>query len=136
MLGSAWPCGGRQLRQIVREKEVLRASEHLLFSGAVVEAVTVLSKHGYHRAGVAIARSRLGQNCELVKEVIDGWARQTTVDGKMHLLPSAGWLWESVRRLQRCWGIGRAGVAALLMMETGEERGFVYDTDCIKETQS
>ena len=60
MLGSAWPCGGRQLRQIVREKKVLRASEHLLFSGAVVEAVTVLSKHGYHRAGVAIARSRLG----------------------------------------------------------------------------
>ncbi len=76
MLGSAWPCGGRQLRQIVsREGEVLRASEHLLFSGAVVEAVTVLSKHGYHRAGVAIARSRLGQDCELVREVMDSWAR-------------------------------------------------------------
>ena len=45
---------------MVREGEVLRASEHLLFSGAVVEAVTVLSKHGYHKAGVAIARSRLG----------------------------------------------------------------------------
>ena len=57
-------------RQMVREGEVLRGSEHLLSSGAVVEAVTVLSKHGYHRAGVAIARSRLGQEEEEAAELL------------------------------------------------------------------
>ena len=48
-----------------------------LWCGAVIEVVTVLFKHGYHRAGVAIARSRLDQDCELVREVIASWAGQS-----------------------------------------------------------
>jgi hypothetical protein len=39
-----------------------------------IEVVNILFKYGYHRAGVAIARSRLDQYCELVREVIASWA--------------------------------------------------------------
>ena len=46
----------------------------------MIEVVNVLFKHGYHRAGVAIARSRLDQDCELVREVIASWAGQSGLE--------------------------------------------------------
>ena len=46
-----------------------------------MEAVTVLSKHGYHRVGVAIVMSRLGQDCELVRVVMVSWVRHISSDG-------------------------------------------------------
>ena len=54
-----------------------------------MEAVTVLSKHGYHRAGVAISRSRLGQDCDLLRKV--SWVRQISSDGK-YALAAKWWL--------------------------------------------
>ena len=54
-----------------------QGSERLFSCGAVVEAVTVLFKHGYHRTGVAIARSRLDLDYKLVREVIASWAGQS-----------------------------------------------------------
>ena len=64
---------------------------HLLSSGAVLEAVTVLSKHGYHRAGVAISRSRLGQDCDLLRKVMVRWVKQISSDGK-YALAAKWWL--------------------------------------------
>ena len=64
----------------VRQYRGWAGNGHLLSSGAVVEAVTVLSKHGYHRAGVAISRSRLGQDCDLLRKVMVSWVRQISSD--------------------------------------------------------
>ena len=41
--------------------------------------------HVYHRAGVAMSRSRLGQDCELLREVIISWFRQMSSDGNYAL---------------------------------------------------
>ena len=67
--------------QLVMAGEAVRGAEFLVAPGAVREAVTELCREGQHRAALAIARSRLDQYCELVREVIASWAE---LIGTMH----------------------------------------------------
>ena len=85
--------------------------------------MTVLSKHGYHRAGVSIARSRLGQNCELVRELMVSWARQSSADGN-YALAAKCWLSdgkgdEAAELLAKLGDRESLRVAALLVCDTG-----------------
>ena len=97
----------------MREGEVYRGAEYLVSAGEVLEAVTVLSKKGHHRAAVAIARSRLPLDSEAVREVMKSWALQSQNDGNYSLAA-------------KCWlSIGMYGeaseVLARLSSSTGDE---------------
>ena len=91
----------------------------------MIEVVTVLFKHGYHRAGVAIARSRLDQDCELVREVIASWAGQSGLElciGCQVLAGKTG----GQRQLE--------GGSLVHERDRQGGRGSVLQTNCIKET--
>ena len=123
-------------RQMVREGDILRGSEYLLSSGSVIEAVTVLSKHGYHRAGVAIAKSRLGQDCDLVRELMSNWAKQSSADGNFGLAAkcwlSVGKKEEAAEMLAKLGDRASLRVAALLVGNTGG-KGEVYSRQCLTD---
>ena len=62
--------------------QVVRGAEHLVSAGELQEGVAVLSRHGHHRAAVAVARSRLPHDSELVTSVMRAWAGQSQADGE------------------------------------------------------
>ena len=90
--------------------------------------MTVLSKHGYHRAGVAISRSRLGQDCELLREVMVSWVRQISFDGNYAV---------AAKRLAGCIDAGQAGEQSQLEgcilaheEDRAELRDVLYSRQC------
>ena len=104
-------------RQFVREGEVNRGAEYLVSAGEVLEAVTVLSKNGHHRAAVAIARSRLPLESEAVRQTMKNWALQCQNDGNYSLAA-------------KCWlSIGMYGEASELLAKLSSGEG---DEDCLR----
>ena len=104
-------------QQFVREGEVTRGAEYLLSAGQVVEAVTVLSKHGHYRPAVAIARSRLPLDSEAVRQLMRRWASQCQSDGNYSLAA-------------KCWlSLGETGEASEVLAKLSSSTG---DQDCLR----
>ena len=104
--------------QCVREGEIQRGAEYLLSAGQVLEAVTVLSKNGHHRPAVAIARSRLPLDSDVVVEVMRRWASQCQSDGNYSLAA-------------KCWlSLGEAGEASEVLAKLSSSTG---DQDCLRQ---
>ena len=83
----------------------------LLSCGGVDDAVTVLYKVSQVWGGLAIIRSKLGQNCGDYRNYA------------MHLLPRTGWLLKMGRWLQRC--------LQTVCRETGRWNIFESDTSFV-----
>ena len=104
-------------RQLVREGEVNRGAEYLVSAGEVLEAVTVLSKNGHHRAAVAISRSRLPLDSDVVRQVMKSWALQSQNDGNYSLAA-------------KCWlSIGMYAEASDLLAKLSSREG---DEECLR----
>ena len=104
-------------QQWVRQGEIWRGAEYLLSAGEVLQAVSVLAKHGHYRPAVAIARSRLPLESEEVREVMRSWARQCQSDGNYSLAA-------------KCWlALGEAGEASEVLAKLSSSSG---DQDCLR----
>jgi len=128
----ATECLGRQL---VRDGEILRGAEYLVSSGHLVDAVQVLSRHGHHRAAVAVARVRLPRDCELMKNVFRAWAIQSQNDGNYGL---AAKCWLSARfgsEAAECLTkIGdRKSVRMAAVVTNDADKRMVYSKQCLVE---
>ena len=104
-------------QQCVREGEVSRGADYLLSAGQVLEAVSLLSNNGHHRAAVAIARSRLPLDSEAVRDVMRRWASQCQSDGNYSLAA-------------KCWlSLGETGEASEVLAKLSSSTG---DQDCLR----
>ena len=104
-------------QQCVREGEVWRGAEFLLSAGQVLQAVSVLAKSGHYRPAVAIARSRLPLDSEVVRDLMRSWASQSQSDGNYSLAA-------------KCWlSLGEAGEASEVLAKLSSSTG---DQDCLR----
>ena len=123
---------------MVREGDTHRGAEYLVSAGEVLEAVTILSKNGHHRAALAIARSRLPLDSKAITQIMRNWALQSQNDGNYSL---AAKCWLSVGMQAEASDVlaklsGSAGdkfeclrLAALLCSD--EEKVKIYRHQCL-----
>ncbi|XP_042862152.1 gem-associated protein 5-like isoform X2 [Penaeus japonicus] len=104
--------------QLIDEGDIITGASYLINILKVEEAINILLKHHYYREALAIAKSRLGCNEEILNKVVTAWAASAVYEGSFDVAAllqlSIGQVEAAARVMSRKSDSGSLFVAAKL----------------------
>lgn len=104
--------------QLIDEGDIITGASYLINILKVEEAINILLKHHYYREALAIAKSRLGCNEEVMNKVVTAWAASSIYEGSFDVAAllqlSIGQVESAARAMARKSDAGSLFVAAKL----------------------